>query len=221
MYKQFFAETCQATVSMVPFATQQRPHVFFYIPLVFEVSSCTDSLLLFKSRWKPFLFVSVKLKLTVNKTSRYKVILQDLNIHVNVFLPCCICCNNQWQYFSFHIDVHIFLLWMLSDTLWTKCFFVFLLLLPKYCSNKISSNDEWIWLCFFYILWVQKTKTLCFTFVSERTSLSHVCEEFCQIWYKCPLWLVDELIRIWWSKVRGQAHCDITFIPICVYNKQV
>lgn len=101
------------------------------------------------------------------------------------------------------------------------CFFVFLLLLPKYCSNKISSNDEWIWLVFFYILWVQKTKTLCFTFVSERTSLSHVCEEFCQIWYKCPLWLVDELIRIWWSKVRGQAHCDITFIPICVYNKQV
>lgn len=153
MYKQFFAETCQATVSMVLFATQQRPHVFFYIPLVFEVSSCTDSLLLFKSRWKPFLFVGVKLKLTVNKTSRYKVILQDLNIHVNVFLPCCICCNNQWQYFSFHIDVHIFLLWMLSDTLWTKCFFVFLLLLPKYCSNKISSNDEWIWLFFFFIFY--------------------------------------------------------------------
>lgn len=47
------------------------------------------------------------------------------NSRVNVFLPQCTCCNTQWQYFSFHVDVHIFLLWMLSDALWTKCFVFF------------------------------------------------------------------------------------------------
>ena len=188
MYKQFFAETCQATVSMVLFATQQRPHVFFYIPLLFKVSSCTDSLLLFKSRWKPFLFVSVKLKLTVNKTSRYKVILQDLNIHVNVFLPCCICCYNQWQYFSFHIDVHIFLLWMLSDTLWTKCFFVFLLLLlPRYCSNKIRSNDEWI--CFFLYIYIYIIG------VDNKDIMFHVCL-WTYIPFSCMWKILSNLVQM-------------------------
>lgn len=27
-----------------------------------------------------------------------------------------------------------------------------------------------------------------------------------QIWYKCPLWLKEELITIWWPKVRGQGR---------------
>lgn len=69
--------------------------------------------ILSNSWWNPLCFFRHP-QITENKTSRYKVILQDINIHVNMFLLCCTCCNTQWQYFSFHVDVHIFLLWMLS-----------------------------------------------------------------------------------------------------------
>lgn len=63
-------------------------------------------------------FLSEKKKQTTAGTRCFSRILTCKS----VFLPCC----NQLQYFSSHIVVHIFLLWMLSDTLWTKCF-VFLL----------------------------------------------------------------------------------------------
>lgn len=86
------------------------------------------------------------LQLVNSQTTKPAVILRDVDIHVNVFISC----NNQWQYFSFHVDVHIVLLWMLSDTLRTKfCFFFFLL--SRYCYNKISSNEMLI-CCLWYFI---------------------------------------------------------------------
>ena len=32
---------------------------------------------------------------------------------------------------------------------------------------------------------------------------------FLLFWYKCSLWLKDEMIRIWWTKVKGQGHCNL------------
>jgi len=44
----------------------------------------------------------------------------------------------------------------------------------------------------------------------SQSYLSNALTEFHQIWYKHSLGLKDELIRFWWSKVKGQVHCDVT-----------
>ena len=40
--------------------------------------------------------------------------------------------------------------------------------------------------------------------------LENTLREFLLFWYKYKLWLKDELIRIWLTKVKGQGHCNLT-----------
>lgn len=145
---------------------------------------------------KPVLFFSTS-TITENKTSRYKVILQDINIHVNVFLLCCTCCNTQWQYFSFHVDVHIFLLWMLSLCEQNAFFF---LLLSRYCSNKISSNETSI--CF---LW---------HFIGAE-DLKRWCNQMIPVWvaFGLTVCLIKSKISYQIQSTNSRSNC---FYIICV-----
>lgn len=137
------------------FIIQQRPDMFVSTFLFLNSSSvsganCTSnnsvqmlsSCLTTGSWW----FKKIKhYPITIN--SWYKVFLQDV-----MSKPCKSCfyhvvyvvITNGSTSLSI-IVVHIFLLWMLSDT-WKKCFF---LLLSRYCSNKIRKNEKLI--CFGHI----------------------------------------------------------------------
>ena len=44
---------------------------------------------------------------------------------------------------------------------------------------------------------------------SWRHHLRNTLREYLQIWYKCSLWLKEEVIGIWWLKVEGQHHSDL------------
>ena len=59
-------------------------------------------------------------------------------------------------------------------------------------------------LCFLchWQLWL---KALCFQVVHQCVFSVSQCH-CCEIWYICPLWLKDALIRFGWPKVKG--HCE-------------
>lgn len=43
-------------------------------------------------------------------------------------------------------------------------------------------------------------------------------QRHCVFW--CPHGLKDELIRYWWSKVKGKGHCDLTSTPFLTMSQE-
>ena len=112
-----------------------------------------------------------------------------------------------------------------SRSLWPRrtCFFFFLhleshLLASAISRGRLEGNPSDLTQTF---PWAQWRTDLIFSRRGSKVKLtvtlrpSHSCEcdtpgtpggTFPRIWHKRSLWLKDELITIWWSKVRGQGR---------------
>ena len=95
-------------------------------------------------------------------------------------------------------------------------------------TERVPSNCTRLWhqfyivakLCNYSITLAQKTVfhklpmlwKMQHTFVHmyHCCTCSECAKQIFQIGNKRPPWHLDEVVRIWWPRVRGQSHCDLT-----------
>lgn len=95
-------------------------------------------------------------------------------------------------------------------------------------TERVPSNCTRLWhqfyivakLCNYSITLAQKTvfhklpmlwkKQHTFVHMYHCCTCSECTKQILQIGNKRPPWHLDEVVRIWWPRVRGQSHCDLT-----------
>ena len=81
-----------------------------------------------------------------------------------------------------------------------------------FCFSLFKKNQKTNIFSFFLLLtdiWRRHRRSFSILFWHVMDEMTHY------IWHKCPLWLEDDLVRTWSSKVKGQSHRDLTN-PVCV-----
>lgn len=86
-----------------------------------------------------------------------------------------------------------------------------------YLKFKIKSNNIFICMVVHHRQPWQEHYTFRLFIHSSHSSLWNIWRtplgNFLQIWHKCTLRVMDELVRFLWSKVKDQSHCDLMSIP--------